>query len=353
MKSNNRMFVFIFLRVQMKRTSYAIVFVILIWVALMLLFLKLHQDKLASEEIIEYQPPPADATVTTILTTTPRTPQDAYEHREKSFCRRLPRIHLPIPATTRNLRGVQSIQQLPLVAFALSSLITSSEPTLFQYGVDVGGDSGDPYFDNLERTASITAWWRDAWMDYWGDDPCLLPPLRFFVYNNTHSRNVWASNFMAQRAYEEGYDYYFRINDDTVLHNNRWSSVFVATLSNMRPITNLGVTGPADSFTKNKLLTHSFVHRNHFNVHGFLFPFSLPNYFSDDWHQNVYAPPYPESFGVNASMMKIHLDIPVTHKLVTGRYEIQSTPEKYKAQLAIDRDNLRVYIEKRVKLLKS
>lgn len=66
-------------------------------------------------------------------------------------------------------------------------------------------------------------------------------------------------------AYEEGFDYFYQVNDDTSIITGNWASAFIGALVNSPITSNLGVTGPVDS-NNEKILTHSFVHRTHIEV---------------------------------------------------------------------------------------
>jgi hypothetical protein len=255
----------------------------------------------------------------------------------------LPWIYFPLSATSRNIRErILSFEGLPSFKYSLPSIIASVEPALFRYSIGIGADIGDPWYDNTTLTALMVEEWTARWSARWPD--FCAPELAFAVYPNTQSRNTWAVNYLAERAYHEGADYFYRINDDTVLKPNKWSSAFVAELASMRPIPGLGVTGPADPFQNNKLLTHSFVGRMHFLMYGTYFPFELGNWWTDPWIQELYALPHNASFGESTRMMTIRLDVPVEHKVLTSRYKIKSTQERYTRLLAIDREELSDFI---------
>eukprot|EP01031_Cornospumella_fuschlensis_P034857 gene34857-42210_t len=92
-------------------------------------------------------------------------------------------------------------------------------------------------------------------------------------------------------AHSEGFDYFYQINDDTVIVSPNWPAKLIATLQNSPLLPNLGVTGPADSQNE-KIFTHSFTHRTHIDIFGHLFPPSFKNWWSDDWISTVYGRMY-------------------------------------------------------------
>lgn len=55
------------------------------------------------------------------------------------------------------------------------------------------------------------------------------------------------------------------MNDDTIFVTPNWASVFIKKLESNPLVANFGVTGPLDT-NNNRIFTHSFVHRTHFEV---------------------------------------------------------------------------------------
>lgn len=66
-------------------------------------------------------------------------------------------------------------------------------------------------------------------------------------------------------AYTDNFDYFYQVNDDTVIISPNWPSALISTLASNPSIPNFGVTGPSDS-NNEKIFTHSFVHRTHIEV---------------------------------------------------------------------------------------
>jgi hypothetical protein len=56
-----------------------------------------------------------------------------------------------------------------------------------------------------------------------------------------------------------------QVNDDTQIVSPNWAPKLVAALAANPSIPNFGVTGPSDT-NNDKIFTHSFVHRTHFEV---------------------------------------------------------------------------------------
>jgi len=261
----------------------------------------------------------------------------------------LPIIQILLPVTSGKLKPpAQTLAALPLFKYAFPSIVETVEPGRFRYMVSLGADKGDPWYDNPDRQQAIRAWVTNAWQKRWGAETCPLT-LTFHAYDNTRSRPTWVTNYMTQVAYEMGVHYFYRINDDTVLQPNQWSSMFVNTLASFRPIPGLGSTGPFDPFQKGKLLTMSFVGRLHLECFGTHFPYLFGNYYADDWIQNVYA---NVTSVPNAHMMQIVANVSITHMVIKSRYDIKATPERYRAQLETDRQELDVCIQRLLRTIK-
>lgn len=264
-----------------------------------------------------------------------------------SRCGRLKLIHFPLSSTSRNLEEhVPSFEALPLVQYALKSFVESAEPVKFRYAFSIAVDSDDAWYKLASVQDSIRNWFQARYTQQW---PGACPvELTFHLYANTRSRNTWAVNYATAYGYEMGADYFYRINDDTVLLKNSWSSVFVYELSRMRPIPGLGVTGPYDPFLEGHLPTHSFVSRKHYEWFGTYFPFLFGNHFSDDWIKYVYGPPYPAHFGEDVRMMVIVANVSIRHMTLQPRYEIKSNRKQLEKQLEVDREELHFSISKKL-----
>jgi len=257
------------------------------------------------------------------------------------------RIHFPLSVTTRNLKNkINRVEDLPLIQYALASIVDTIEPELFDYGIYIAADQGDPWLDNTTHLASIRTWFENYFYDVWNSRFC-VPELEFFIYVNTHSRNTWAINYVTQIAFERGYDYFYRINDDSILSRDRWSSQYVTVMRAMRPFPNVGVVGPWDAFFSGKVLTHSFISRLHLLIYGTHFNFLYGNWYSDPWIQEIYSSPYPEHPNATfTSMAVILVSVKVKHLVLKSRYEVQATVALHKQQVLIDREVFHTYLLK-------
>jgi hypothetical protein len=107
---------------------------------------------------------------------------------------------------------------------------------------------------------------------------------------------AWAQNDVMMQAYVDNMDYFYRVNDDTILLTMNWSAIFIETLEKFNP-PYVGVVGP--TITKHRkltgppdrsVLTHDFVHRTHIAIFGFYYPRLFTTWFADNWISYVYTP---------------------------------------------------------------
>jgi hypothetical protein len=70
---------------------------------------------------------------------------------------------------------------------------------------------------------------------------------------------------LALAAYQDNFDYFYQVNDDTSIVTPNWAPRLISALAANPSIPNFGVTGPSDS-NNEKIFTHSFVHRTHLEV---------------------------------------------------------------------------------------
>ena len=110
-----------------------------------------------------------------------------------------------------------------------------------------------------------------------------------FVQCNHNKKPAWAQNDAMIEAYIDNIDYYYRINDDTLMRTQNWTGRFINTLVGFDP-PNLGVVGPTHKGGNKKILTYDFVHRTHVDVFGFYYPRVFTDWFGDGWITTIYKP---------------------------------------------------------------
>jgi hypothetical protein len=99
-----------------------------------------------------------------------------------------------------------------------------------------------------------------------------------------------AWNALFRRAYDDGADFFYQLGDDLALVTAGWARDFPAALLLNPTRPGLGVTGPVDTQVGGRILTQSFVSRQHMEVFGAYYPSAFRNWWSDDWITQVYAP---------------------------------------------------------------
>eukprot|EP00981_Chlorochromonas_danica_P006541 scaffold1431_cov167-Ochromonas_danica.AAC.1 len=112
--------------------------------------------------------------------------------------------------------------------------------------------------------------------------------VKLYHYNHLQGAPSQIVSQLVLQGYAEGMDYFYQINDDTVIISPNWAVQLIETLQNNAICPNLGVTGPVDKLNE-KIFTHSFVHRLHVEIFGYHFPPAFKNWWSDDWITTVYG----------------------------------------------------------------
>eukprot|EP00191_Tetraselmis_sp_GSL018_P000200 CAMPEP_0177610164 /NCGR_PEP_ID=MMETSP0419_2-20121207/19600_1 /TAXON_ID=582737 /ORGANISM="Tetraselmis sp., Strain GSL018" /LENGTH=346 /DNA_ID=CAMNT_0019105385 /DNA_START=139 /DNA_END=1179 /DNA_ORIENTATION=+ len=245
-------------------------------------------------------------------------------------------------------------QHKPMVAVCLGfTSRTSSANRAKQAVYGIKGQS--PLFNYLIPTLCKTmspGFRYSLWVAYDHDDPLLslkgVPELMqaamkemlpkcevdFRLMSVPYSGNpTWAQNDAVVAAHKAGADYFYRVNDDTVMVTSGWTEVFVKALSEMRP-PGVGVVGPHHSGGNTKILTYDFTSRKHVEIFGFHYPREFRSWWGDDWITLVYSP---------QRMRKIPA-VKLDHKLEAVRYTVgedkaklgilQREVDKYKSVLA-------------------
>ena len=98
-----------------------------------------------------------------------------------------------------------------------------------------------------------------------------------------------AQNDAMIEAYLDNMEYYYRINDDTILETANWTAAFINTLESYEP-SNVGVVGPKFNGGNQAILTYECVHRTHMEIFGFYYPRFYTDWGADSWITMVYLP---------------------------------------------------------------
>ena len=121
-----------------------------------------------------------------------------------------------------------------------------------------------------------------------------------------------AQNDAMMEAYMLNMEYFYRINDDTIMVTPGWTNVFIATLKAFDP-PNVGVVGPKHQGGNTELLTYDFVHYTHIHIHGCYYPHVFSDWLADSWITYAY----------NANITMKLANITLNHTLTQGtRYRV-------------------------------
>lgn len=112
--------------------------------------------------------------------------------------------------------------------------------------------------------------------------------LKLMHFDDLHGAPSQVVSQLALQAYADGCDYFYQVNDDTLIITPNWAPAMIEALSNNLLVANFGVTGPLD-MTNDRIFTHAFVHRTHIDIFGYYFPPYFKNWWSDDWISTVYG----------------------------------------------------------------
>ena len=159
-----------------------------------------------------------------------------------------------------------------------------------------------------------------------------------FVQCNHSGKMAWAHNDALLAGYNDGLDYFYMVNDDTIMLSMDWTNIYVEQLAHFYP-PNVGIVGPRHTGGNTHILTYFFTHRTHIDIFHFFFPRIFIDYFADDWATSLYEP-----YNVK-KMPNVLLD----HTLEKGvRYEPHTDPWFHLEEVLKEtRKELRNYLETR------
>lgn len=213
-----------------------------------------------------------------------------------------PEVTVVAVVTATTTRGtprerLQSPTDTLLCRNMLSSFAATAEPG-FEYWLYVAYDAGDEYFDTPQGLQDTREWFNAMVAAPLRDVRHVTARLNLLRVENGLRRPGPAFNFALRAAYEDGADYLYRVNDDTVMETV-WAGPLVSALLQFKP-PNFGVVGPSamvgrgsggdEGDSDARLLTHDMTHRTHMDVFGaHYYPAVLDSWWMDDWMTRVYG----------------------------------------------------------------
>ena len=206
----------------------------------------------------------------------------AQRHTTATNASNTPHIAVLLSSTAKNV-ATPSVVNMALFTISLPSLAKTVECG-FRYTVFLGYDDGDTFFDTPAGLETLRSWFHDnvrAPLHKGGIDIDLTP----VRVDNPGSKPGPAFNAVARRAQSAAADFFYRINDDTLLLTP-WAGAFACTLCSLGPP--YGVVGPVES-VRGDILTHDFVHAMHLDIFREYYPAFLTDWWLDDWISKVYG----------------------------------------------------------------
>lgn len=269
-------------------------------------------------------PPPAPAPLAPLPATKERcfsSITDATQvYSAPQGCRKF--VALVCPVTTRKT-GFHSVTQTAyaksLLPSVVETLARSDDNKDFDVAFYIGFDAGDPVWDKSNAVPDLLGVVRsiisskyavhaDAYRRKSGKE---LPGLKVKAVKCKSDSMVAASNCVIGKLFEDGAEYWYRVNDDTTFVTPNWIRDFTNVLAAFDP-PNLGAVGPTCKQGNTAIMTYDFVHRTHWIVHNFQYPRVLKNWWCDDWITNTYG---------KARTLKLpHQE--VKHEVTITRYKV-------------------------------
>ena len=246
----------------------------------------------------------------------------------------LPLIAIMAATTTRKITQ-PSTKKLALFLYLLPSIARTIDCG-FRYEYTLGYDQGDPYYDSESGMKEVLTWWQQQ-MEIPLRNHHIQIRLRLVKVNNQLKKPGPVFLEMARAAYEDGAQYFYRVNDDTEFLSH-WPQLFVETLQSLS--TPYGVVGPLCNQGNEKILTHDFVHRTHMEIFEMnYYPPQLTDWWMDDWISFVYG--QMRTFKARQARVIHHIG---AHG---QRYQVDSSHERLLGQLIEQgRQQIRNYLLK-------
>ena len=198
------------------------------------------------------------------------------------------KIAIGLAITTRSVRKVtlgDNLRNYPFYTSFLPSFCQTVSSN-HRYYFYLAHDLDDVRFN----TPSFRESWVNHFINYTNAN-CPRTSLYFItlIQCNYTGKPAWSQNEAMMAGYRDNMDYYYRVNDDTVLKTSDWTEDFIRILLTFDPA-NVGVVGPRHRGGNAHILTYDFVHQRHLAVFGYYYPRAFPHWWADYWMTYVYRP---------------------------------------------------------------
>lgn len=209
------------------------------------------------------------------------------------------KIAITIPMTSKGTDMTQ-VTESPLWSNLFDSFMKTIDwrSNKYEFRIYLGLDRADPLYDTGDAWSEMREEFKqrasfrmtEQLMEQNTIDEVLEKrlSLKLMHFDHLEGAPTQVVSQLVLQAYSDMFDYFYQVNDDTILVSPNWAVSFIKTLEANPLIPNFGVTGPKD-VNNDKIFTHSFTHRTHIDIFGHLFPPSFKNWWSDDWITTVYG----------------------------------------------------------------
>jgi hypothetical protein len=196
-------------------------------------------------------------------------------------------IAIGLSITTRTMSNITgpNIKKLPFFRSLLKSFCqTTSEQ--YDYHFFVAYDYVDEYFSDKSFLDDFRETFYEQTRSHCTQNSGYSLHLLMCYYTR---KLAWGQNDAMVEAYLSGMEYFYRVNDDTLMKTRNWTERFIDTLETFSP-PRIGVVGPNHTGGNTVILTYDFTHRTHLTIHGFYYPREFIDWYGDTWITNVYKP---------------------------------------------------------------
>lgn len=211
-----------------------------------------------------------------------------------------PTVAITVASTSRYMEATvdKDVSQHPLFLILFPSLVASLE-TSYAFRLYVAFDDDDAFITKPSLASYVRR--ASAQLEKKAAKVGVSLQVIILSFNNPWHAPGPVFNFMCGKAYKDGADFIYRVNDDTHLKTPYWATAYIKRLNSYDPPL-VGVVGPYCNRTR-KFLTHDFVHRTHLEIFRVHYPTMFTTWYMDLWIDRVYG-------GFRTSLLK---DIEVLH----------------------------------------
>ena len=231
--------------------------------------------------------------------------------------------------TTRLTLFRQSYDKLPFFSILLLSFCRTISSG-FRYKIFVAYDHNDLYLNDTLVLGEFNELFITYTKRYCTKNRTSVE-LRM-VYCNYSGKPAWSKNDALMTAYQENFEYYFMLNDDTILVLPGWTEALVNSLAN-QTLPNFGLVGPRHIGDYQAILTHNFVHKMHIDVFSFFYPRVFETWHGDEWITRLYSPHFMKE--VPGALVRHYARRrgPRYHARLMPQHQVTAYVESYKEEL--------------------